>query len=169
MDRQVGCSEKKEYANEDKSFEFTAGPGLFEADAAGGDVGLEIVFAQDGRAGEAAEHGDLPDMSKGVGNGALEEALGWGMKWFAGGKKVIEFLEGSEETIEFVVPRQGNGVMPGLSALGDRKRPIKEITHVSKNLRRRARLVADVEAVEMIGSIAKGFAAAIGDSGDGMA
>jgi hypothetical protein len=43
--------------------EFAAGSGLVGADAAGGDLRLEIVFTADGTTGQAAEHGDLSNVS----------------------------------------------------------------------------------------------------------
>ena len=46
-----------------------------EADAAGSDVGLEVVFAFDGGAGQAAEHGDLADVAEGISNRGLKEAF----------------------------------------------------------------------------------------------
>jgi len=53
---------------------------LFGADAASGDVRSEIVFAHDGGAAEAAEHGDLADVIESVGDGALKEAFRRSMK-----------------------------------------------------------------------------------------
>ena len=47
---------------------------MFGADAASDDVGLEIVFGQDGRAGKAPEHGDLPNVIQRISDRALEEA-----------------------------------------------------------------------------------------------
>jgi hypothetical protein len=44
------------------SLEFAARGGLVQADATGGDIGLEVVFAFNGRTGEATEHSDLPDV-----------------------------------------------------------------------------------------------------------
>jgi hypothetical protein len=48
---------------------------LLGANAAGGDVSFEIVFTQDRRVGEAAEHGDLADVIEGVSDGTLEEGF----------------------------------------------------------------------------------------------
>lgn len=45
------------------------------ADAAGDNVGLEIVFAQNGRAAEAAEHGDLANVVERVGDRPLKKAF----------------------------------------------------------------------------------------------
>src|SRR5882762_3967900 len=58
-----------------ESVKFAAGGGLLRADAAGGDVGLEVVFTFDGGVGEAAELGDLADVIEGVSDRALEESL----------------------------------------------------------------------------------------------
>jgi len=58
-----------------ESFESTAGSGLLGANVAGDDVSFEIVFTQDRRVGEAAEHGDLADVIEGVSDRALEEGF----------------------------------------------------------------------------------------------
>ena len=65
-----------------ESLEFAARGGLLEADVAGGDVGLEVVFALDGGASEAAEHGDLADVIEGVSNRSLKEAFRRSVKRF---------------------------------------------------------------------------------------
>jgi hypothetical protein len=44
------------------SLEFAARRGLVQADAAGGDAGLEVVFALDGGTREPTEHSDLADV-----------------------------------------------------------------------------------------------------------
>src|SRR6266567_1484626 len=157
---QAGCALRR------GSFEFAVRGGLLEPDAAGGDVRFEIVFTFDRGAGEAAEHGDLADVIEGVGDGALEEAFDGLMERLAGGEIIVELFYGGKEALDFGVPRQWCGVMPGLLALGDGKRPLKEIAHMSENLSGRARLIADVEAGEMIGSAAQCFATAVGDRGD---
>src|SRR2546427_4347246 len=56
-------------------FEFAARSGLVEAEAPDGDVGIVIVFAHDGGAGEAAEHGDLANVIEGVGDGSLKNSF----------------------------------------------------------------------------------------------
>ena len=77
---------------------------MLKADAAGGDVGLEIVFAFDGGVGKAAEHGDLADVIEGVSDRALEESLGSAVERFAGGQVVIKFFDGGVKTIDLGVP-----------------------------------------------------------------
>ena len=49
---------------------------------AGGDVGLEVVFALDGGASKASEHGDLADVIEGVSNWSLKEAFRRSVKRF---------------------------------------------------------------------------------------
>ncbi len=58
-----------------RSLKFAARGGLLETDATSGNVGFEKVFAFDGRANEAAEHGDLTDVVEGVGDGSLKKAF----------------------------------------------------------------------------------------------
>ena len=59
-------------------------------EAAGSDVCLEIVFAFDGCAGEAAEHGDLADMVEGIGDGSLKELRGRDVERFCALQEVVE-------------------------------------------------------------------------------
>jgi hypothetical protein len=151
------------------SVEFAAGCGLVEADASGGDVGFEIVFAFDRGAGQAAEHGDLADVREGVGDGALQEAFDGSVEWLGRGQVIVEPFQGGEEAFDFGVPGEWCGVVPGLLPLGDGKRPVKEITQVREDLRGGARFVADGETGEMLGSATQGFGAAIGDGGYGVA
>ena len=58
------------------------GPKALIAELVAGEIGRalglpvpEIVFAEDGGAGEAAEHGNLADVIEGVSNGALENSF----------------------------------------------------------------------------------------------
>ena len=59
--------------------------------------------------------------------------------------------------------------MPGLFALRDGERPIKEIAHVCENLRGRAGLLADVKRAKVVWSAAQRFASAIGKRGERVA
>src|SRR2546428_382790 len=120
----------------------------------------------DARDVKALQAGAFLDVIEGVGDGDLEQDFDGPVERVAGGEIIVELFYGAKEALDFGVPRQWYGVMPGLLALGDGKRPLKEIAHVSENLRGRARLIADVEAGEMIGSAAQGFATAVGDRGD---
>ena len=115
--------------------EFAAGCGLAKADAAGGDVGFEIIFALDWGAGQAAEHGELANVREGVGNGALQEAFDGSVERLGGGQIIVEFFQGGEEAIDFGVPGEWRGVVPGLLALGDGKRPVEKVAHVREDLR----------------------------------
>ena len=142
---------------------------MLKADAAGGDVGLEVVFTFDGGVGKAAEHGDLADVIEGVSDRALEETLGGTVERFARGQVVIKLFDGGIETIHLGVPWQRGGVVPGLLALSDGEGPVEEIAQVREDLRGRARLVSNVEAGEVVRGATQGFATAVGDGGDGVA
>src|SRR5215472_5548122 len=149
--------------------EFAAGNGLFGADTASDDVGFEIVFAQNGGAGQAAQHCNLSDVTERVGDGALEEAFEGPVEGLGRRQVVVEFLYRSEKPLDFGVPAQGCGVVPSLLAVRDRERPVKQVAHVHKDLHGRARLVADMERAEMVRRAAQGFAAAISNSSQGVA
>jgi hypothetical protein len=150
------------------SFKLTAGHRLFEAQPTGDNVRLVIVFAEDRRAREAAEHGDLANVVERIGNGALEEAFERAVERLARGEVVVKPFCGGEETVDFGVPRQGPRVVPGLIAFGDRQGPVEEIAHMGEDLRGGARLVADVKAAEVVGRAAEGFGGTVGCGGDGV-
>jgi hypothetical protein len=165
----LGSTKWTDSCNRSESLEFAAGSGLVKADAAGGDVGLEVVFAFDGRAGETAEHGELADVIEGVGDGALEETFRWAVERFGRGEEIVKLFYRPKKALDFAAPWQRCGSVPGLLALRDRKSPVEQVAHVREDLRGRARLVSDVEARKMVRSAAQGFAAAVGDGGEGVA
>ena len=142
---------------------------MLEPDAANGDFRFVIVFALDGSAGEAPEHGNLADVGERVSDRALEKAFRGNMQHLAGGKIVVELFDGGEETLHFCRPRQGRGVVPGLVARSDGQSPVEEVAHMGKDLRRRSGFVADVIAGEMGRSVAQSLSGAIGDGSNGMA
>ncbi len=141
---------------------------MFKAHVPGSDFSSEIIFAFHRRAGQTPEHGDLPDMRERIGDGGLQKSFCGRMQRLAGSEVVVEFFQGGKEAFNFVAPRQRCGVVPGLLALGDGKRPIKQIAHVREDLRGRTRFVADMKAPEMVGSAAEGFATTVSNGGDGM-
>lgn len=65
-------------------FEGLDGRWLVSAYLASGYVGDVVVFAVDGAAGEATEHGELADVAECVGDGTLHEALDGGFDFAAG-------------------------------------------------------------------------------------
>ncbi len=74
--RRIGGTERRD--------ELLKGPNrcwLRGVDLACGDGCNVVVFAADGRAGKAAEHGELAGVGEGVGDGPLEEAFD-GRAWF---------------------------------------------------------------------------------------
>src|SRR5260370_16449085 len=78
----------------------------------------------------------------------------------------VILFKGRKKALDFGAPGQWRGVVPGLLALGDGERPVKQVAQVREDLGGRARFLSDVEAGEMVGSTAQGFAAAVGDGGD---
>src|SRR5260370_40350026 len=81
----------------------------------------------------------------------------------------VILFKGRKKALDFGAPGQWRGVLPGLLALGDGERPVKQVAQVREDLGGRARFLSDVEAGEMVGSTAQGFAAAVGDGGDRVA
>ncbi len=121
-----------------------------EVAAGGGAVSSEIALTHDRGARETAEHGDLADMIEGVGDRALEESFRRSVKQFGSGQMVVKLFHRRKKSFDFGVPCQRRRLVPGLFALRDRKGPVEEVAHVRKDLRRRTRLVSDVEAGKVI-------------------
>src|SRR6266550_6514498 len=143
----MSAPEKSRQEAAPDSLKFAARNRLFETDASCGDVSSEIALTQDRGAGETAEHGDLADI---VGDRALEESFRRSVKQFGSGQMVVKLFHGRKKSFNFGVPCQRRGVVPGLFALRDRKGPVEEVAHVRQDLRRRTRLVSDVEAGKVI-------------------
>jgi len=80
---------------------------LLGADAANGNVRSEIVFTENGGTPEAAEHGDLADVSQSVGKTALKNGFFRGVQRFRGGEVVVKLFCGGEEALDFSVPGEG--------------------------------------------------------------
>lgn len=62
------------------SIELAAWSGLVGTDAARGNLRLKVVLPFDRTAGETSEHGNLTDVSQGICDWPLQQALGRGAK-----------------------------------------------------------------------------------------
>lgn|SRR5215468_8078132 len=82
------------------------GQGLFDSDAAGRDIGAEIIFALHRRACQAAEHVDLSNVRKRIRRRALEKLLGRSPQRKGRGQVMVESQQGREETLFFLIPRE---------------------------------------------------------------
>lgn len=65
---------------------------MLGAEASGGNVRFEVIFPFDGRAGETAQHGDLPDVRQCIRDRALKEILRHGEQGVFRSEKIIESL-----------------------------------------------------------------------------
>jgi len=74
-------------------------------------------------------------MAERVGDGALEERFGGGVKRSVRSEVAIQGLKSGEEARLFFRPRQWSGVVPALSSLHRAERPVEEVTHVGKDLK----------------------------------
>ena len=92
----------------------------------------------------------MADMIEGVGDRTLEESFCRSVKQCGSGQMVVKLFHGRKKSFDFGVPCQRRGVVPGLFALRDRKGPVEEVAHVREDLRRRTRLISDVEAGKVI-------------------
>src|SRR5436853_171355 len=96
-----------------------------------------------------------------VRDGALKETFSRTVERLRRSEVIVELLQRCEKAIDLHIPRQRRGVVPSLFALRDRERPVKKIAHMRENLRRRARLVADMEGAKVIRRAAQRFSAAV--------
>lgn len=137
------------------------------ANPADGDFSDVEIFSSRGAAGEAAEHGQLADVGEGVGDGALEEALDGGVERSVGGQVGIEGLEGGEEALLLLRPGERLGVVPGLRAYGDGKRPVKKVAHVGQDLG--GKTAGAGETGKVLGRVLEGTGSAVGERCNGVA
>lgn len=149
--------------------EFTTRCGLLGADASGGNLRFEIVFAFDGLAGETAEKRELTDMGESIGDRALEELCRGFVERLASGEIVVKGLQRGEETVYFDGPILRGGIAPGLLAAGDREPPIEEVINVGQDFYGSARVIGDQQSTEPRRCAAQRLCAAIGDRSQGVA
>src|SRR5207253_11082724 len=86
----------------------------------------------------------------------------------AGSQEVIKLFYGRKKPLDFGVPGQRSGIVPGLLTFRDGQCPVKQIANVRMDLHGCARLVADMEAVKVRRSAAQCFAAAVRHGSQGM-
>jgi len=143
------------------------GFGLNGVDLADGDGGDVEVFSACGRAGKAAEHGELADVGERVGDGALHEALDGRLDRRGGGEVSVECGESSEESLLLLRPGEELRVVPGGVSLGHGERPVKEVAHMGEDLDGTA--AGAVEVGEGVGRVFQGADSAISQCGKGVA
>ena len=160
-DGQIRCEIQK------PKLEGLYGFGLDGVDLGDGDGGDVEVLSASGRAGEAAEHGELSDVGKSVGNGALHEPFDGRLDGRGRCEVGIEGGEGGEETLLLLGPGEELRVVPGRVSLGHGERPVEEVAHVSEDLHGTA--AGAVEVGEGIGGVFQGANGAIGQCGKGVA
>jgi hypothetical protein len=61
-----------------RSIEFADGRSVLQPDAAGSDIGAEIIFAANRCTRQAAQHGDLSDVRECIRNRPLKKLFGRG-------------------------------------------------------------------------------------------
>jgi hypothetical protein len=155
--------------NKNKSFlRIHALAGLVLANTAADDIRLEVVFALDGRASEAAKHGDLADVVKNIGDWSMEELLRGSVGRVGAGEVVVEIPKGFEEAVYFLWP--GSGLESCRACL--------PLTELKAHLNRSpicARICAGVRLVSAARKCARNrerrgeLCAAIGDGGEAVA
>ena len=158
----------KKPALQGNSIEFEFWGRLVFADAARLDVCLVIIFAADGDAGKTTKNGKLTDMVEHIGDGTLEKFFGGDVELVGAGEIVVETLEGVEETLDFIGPGQGCGIMPSLLAFGHGQGPVEQIADVREDLHRSAAVLTGLKVDVALRGVANGFAGTIGYGGEGV-
>src|ERR1700733_1585429 len=133
------------------------------------DIGPKEVLALQRSIGEAPEHGNLPDVRQGVGDGPLEQPVERSLKRSATCHEVIERAQDVEEALDIQVPRLRKRFVPHVLVLGHDEAPIEHIADMSKNLARRAAAVSDAKMGEVVRCTAKRFPSAISERGERVA
>src|SRR6185295_10090112 len=152
-----------------RSVELPPRRGLLGADAAGGDVGLEVVLAAHGRAGQPAEHGELADVREGVGDRPLEELLRREPQRRLRGQERVDAGEAVEEPRGPLLPGHGRHLAPDVLAFQQVVHPVEEVPEVRQDLAGRAAGLADAERGEARGRAAQDLASSVGQRRQGVA
>jgi hypothetical protein len=141
--------------------------GLIGTDLSDGDGGDVEVFAMDGAAGEAAQHGELAAVGESIGDGALEEALRRRIERSGRSEECVKGRECVEEALLLRGPGERLGVVPTLVALGDGECPMEQIAHVGEDLNGTA--AGSAEIGEGGGRILNSACSAVSEGGEGVA
>src|SRR5215468_10609829 len=85
------------------------------------------------------------------------------MERLGAGKVVVKGLQGVKEALHLIGPRQRLGIAPRLTPLGHRKRPIKQVSDVRKNLNRGSHVGASLEINVALRRVANCLSATVGN------
>jgi hypothetical protein len=150
------------------SVKFGIGGRLIFADATSGNISLVVVFTANRNTGKAAKNSELADVIEGICDWALKKFVNGSVKFAGAGKEVVEALQGLEETLHFIGPREGGRVMPNRFATGHRERPVEEVADVREDLHGCAAIMTGRKVDVALGRVSNNLAGAIGDGRYGM-
>ena len=149
--------------------ELTLRLGLFRAHAACGDFRPEIILTPHGAARQAAQHGDLANVGKGIGDGTLKQPFHGTGERRLGSKPLVESFQRGKKASRSLLPRERRGIVPSFFALREGKRPIEQVAEVSQDLGGCASGLAGAKPGEFRGRATQRFAPSIGERGQRMA
>ncbi len=113
--------------------EFAARRTLIRADSACDDICTQIILGSDGKSREAAQHGDLADVSESVSNRTLENLLGTAGQRRMRSQAGVERGERTEKPINVLFPRQRLRIAVLLPSFGEGGSPIKQVANMREN------------------------------------
>src|SRR5580658_8497844 len=141
---------------------------LLRAHASYHDLSLVVVFRLHRLSRQSPQYDDLANMSERVGNRSLKEIFQRGLHGFFRSQVIIELFQRREETLDFLLPRQGLGVMPFAFSIRHREPPIHQVAHVRQNLPWCSHSLIHMEYGEALGRVADGLASAISERSQGV-
>ena len=98
--------------------ELTLRLGLLRANSAYGDFRPEVILAPHRAAGQAAQHGNLADVSEGISDRALKQTFHGASEWRLGSKTLVKSFQRGKEASRSLFPGERRGIVPSLFAMG---------------------------------------------------
>ncbi len=130
-------------------FELELRLGLFRAHPAGGDFRPMVILTKYRAAGQAAQHSNLANVRKRISNSSLKQPFRGTSEWRRGRKPLVKGFQRGKEACRSCLPTERGGIVPRFLALGERKRPVKQVAEVGQDLSRCASGRADAKLGEV--------------------
>src|SRR5437867_3829021 len=128
------------------------------------DLRAKEILAAHGRAGKAAQDGDLADVRECIGDRSLKQPFRFTAQRLLV-ELLVEALQCVEESLHLAIPGLRRCISPGSLSARQHARPFEEVADVRQDLHGRAGGVAGAEVREVSGRSTQHFSAAIGERG----
>jgi len=151
------------------SVELGLGRGLLSPHSPRRDIRPKIVLAADWTTGPPPQHGELPTVNEGIGDGPLKQALWRTSERLVRDQKGIESFQGAEEAGDIGGPFLRRMGFPNMVPMRKVPSPVKQITTVSQAFAGRPGSVSEAKVGEPCRRVSKRLAGPIRDGGESMA